>query len=47
MNKYYTSYNETNKRIDYLKYGLLNPRGIAIDKKILPEYNENAITKIK
>ena len=47
MNKYYTSYEDNNKRIDYLKYGLLNARGINIDRKTPKQYNEEDIIKVK
>ncbi len=47
MKKYYQTYNETDKKIDYLKYGILNNFGPNIDRCPKEEYNEEKITKIK
>ena len=46
INNYYKSYNESKKRIDFLKYGLFNERGINIDSN-LKYYNEEDIIKPK
>ncbi len=45
LNKYYTSYNGNENRIDYLKYGLLNEYGYSPDNKEPNYYNENNIIK--
>ena len=47
MNNYFTSYEDTKKHIDYLKYGLFVERGINIDRKNMNTYNEEEIIKIK
>lgn len=44
VNGYLKGFNNSNKRIDYLKYGLLNDYGLDLDSS-LNFYNEEAIIK--
>ena len=46
-NKYYFSYSDNNKKIDYLKYGINNEFGYNLFTKEKEEYDEEKITKIK
>ena len=46
VNGYYCSYNDSDKRIDFLKYGLLNEFGYNIENK-KSIYNEENIIKKK
>jgi len=45
VNKYYSSYKESEKRIDYLKYGILNEYGYNLESSNSEKYNEEFIIK--
>ncbi len=45
VNLYYQGYFETDKKIDYLKYGLLNEYGYNMGLKPKEYYNEDKIIK--
>lgn len=47
INRYYKSFSETNKKSDYLKYGLLNEYGPSLDESNKEVYNEEEIMKRK
>lgn len=42
---YFKSYDESDNRIDYIKYGLLNEYGYNTDRKENQGYNEDKIIK--
>ncbi len=46
INCYYKGYSESNNRIDYLKYGLLNEYGNELERKDKEFYNEDKIIKV-
>lgn len=45
QNKYYEGFNGSKKRIDTLKYGLLNEFGYNLDYNAKEQYDENKIMK--
>ena len=45
INQYYKSYNESDEKINYIKYGILNEFGNNILYKNKEDYNEEKITK--
>lgn len=45
VNLYYKGYSDSNNRIDYLKYGLLNEFGYNMGLKPKEYYDENKIIK--
>jgi len=45
INQYYKSYNESDEKINYIKYGILNEFGDNILSKNKQEYNEGKIIK--
>ncbi len=47
IDRYYKSFSETNKNIDYLKYGLLNEYGPNLEAANKEVYNEDEIMKRK
>lgn len=47
INGYYGGYNNSEERIDYLKYGLLNEYGINLESNSKSSYNEDSIIKKK
>lgn len=44
-NNYYEGFNGSSKRIDYLKYGMLNEFGFNLDSSTKKEYDEESIIK--
>lgn len=47
INKYSTSYQESNNHLDYLKYGLLNEYGPSLNSYDKQSFNEEDIVKKK
>ncbi|MCM1053035.1 MAG: hypothetical protein NC483_03590 [Ruminococcus sp.] len=45
INGYYKGFNSSDKRIDYLKYGLFNEYGLDLEKDSISYYNEEKIIK--
>ena len=45
VNGYYSTYSENDRRIDFLKYGLLNEFGPSLNRKTKETYCENKIIK--
>ena len=45
VNHYYKGYKESDSKINYIKYGLLNEFGYNIDSNPKEEYNEEKIIK--
>ena len=45
VNKYFIGYNETENKIDYIKYGILNEFGYNVDSSLNEIYNEEKIIK--
>ncbi len=45
VNAYYTSFNNTNNKKDYLKYGLMNEFGSNLEQSNRKKYKEEDIIK--
>ena len=47
VNAYFKGATGKEKKMDYLKYGLLNDRGYDFASSVINIYNEDNITKLK